>query len=203
MGSTPARTAEKRKSRASEKKLGRKHYVWIIALLVIDLVYHTFFDPPILGHDYRYTGYVVVLPLLFGMGILAYYRREFLGIEWTTSKSPLLKAILTLYYLFQGVFLSFISFVFLAHVVWSETNKAVAAKGPTVDILCKADKIATGRNPGVYFQFAGHTEKLSCAYAVVAPFKAAKASDCEVAITAQKGIWNYYLVKDWTMEANH
>src|SRR5580704_12107444 len=95
---------QKRDHLHSEKKRGKKYYTILIVLLALNFLFNTFIDPDTIGHDSRYNLYIIILPLLLGILVLAWYRREFIRMRTTTAKTTSLKILTAGFFLLEGVF---------------------------------------------------------------------------------------------------
>ncbi|HXC06779.1 MAG TPA: hypothetical protein VNZ86_18605 [Bacteroidia bacterium] len=192
---------QKRDHLRSEKKLDKKHYVFLLVLLGLNFLFYTFMNPLTIGHDERYTLYIIALPLVLGIVSLAWYRREFIRIRIGTAQTAMLKILTLGFYLLEGIFFSALTFVLIAHASWSYINKTAASGNPTEVIRCKIDKFTTGRYPSIDFKFHDRYERIRTNYATVKEYKSeTEKVDYDIVLTVQKGIWNYYLLKDWEIE---
>lgn len=186
----------------TEHKLGKVHYAVLIGLLVINLLHNIFLDAQILGHDTRYGLYIIAIPLILGLLFTACYRRKFIWFKLNTAKGALLKSVSAGFYLLEGVFFSFLSFVFLAHAIWNYENKTIAGQNPSEIIHCKVDKFVSGKNPAIDFRYQNRSEAIKTDYQTIREFKGEDPHKCELEITVQKGIWNYYIIKGWTVNVD-
>jgi len=191
------------KKSIKEKTFDDKAYKVLIVLVIISLIYRAFFKAHTVGHDYRYTLFVVSLPILIGVVLLGYYRRDFLKKRIFESNKLLIKSILILFYLIQGLLFSYISIGVASEATWNYFNKKTAKENFTETFQCKITGFLTqtgSMNPGFYFLFQGKNEAIRSDYNTMKNYLKKNPDNYEVIIQARKGIWNYYVIYDWTIK---
>ncbi|QEC79961.1 hypothetical protein [Mucilaginibacter ginsenosidivorax] len=181
----------------AKKKTDNLHYRIVTALMIVFVLYDIFIKPKTIGHDCRYSLFVLALPTLTGVIVLGIYRRAFLLDAYRGGKGFLSKLFVVGFYLVQGLLFSYLSFGFVADVAWDYLNKQKAANNPTEKIYCKVTQFWTGKKPKVYFEFENNIEALDIGYSNPYRYDKVKPSDYKIEITLSKGLWGYYIVKSW------
>lgn len=194
---------QKRQRITREKRLEKTHYRILIGLMVIWVVYHYFFDLTTIGHDNRYTIYVFLLPTLTGMLLLAFYRKDFLLHKLAISNRLFEKFIVIIFYLIQGFLFSFFSVGLAGKITFNCFNNYIANQHQTEIITCEITRFWTGRQSGIDFKYNNRYDKFSVKSSIIKAYKDKQPKDYKLEISARKGLWNYYLVDDWTIKNNN
>ena len=182
-----------------EKKLEKKHYRIIIFLLIFGVIYYYFIQPKTIGHDIRYSIYIFWLPTIIGIIALGFYRRQFLINLFATNKGIILRSFLVVFYLSQGLFISYLSFGQIAKVSWDYHNFTTVKKHTENTFECPITKFWFGKNPCIYFTFNGRQESIKMNYISIKDYTQ-KENDYKLTIKATKGVWSFYTLNNWTIE---
>jgi len=193
---------QKRKDKRVENKLAKKHYRIVIGLLIFGCIYYYFIQPKTIGHDINYNIYIFWIPTLTGLIALSIYRRQFLINEFNIQQKIALKGFKLLIYLLEGIVVSYLIFGQIANISWNTINQNVAKDNPVETINCELTKFFTGRksNNGMYFKFHDRSEKIKTDYQTIKYYLDKNPNNYKLEIKVQKGIWNHYLLKDWTIK---
>ena len=191
------RFIEKRKIVVKERKAEKLHYRLLIGLMALNVLHYLFLEPKLVGHDKRYITYISILPTLVGIVALVIYRYKFLLSKYKGSKGVILKTFVICFYFIQGILFSYLSLGFIAKVSWNYLNQREAENNLTESMIFKVDKILTGRKPKVEFSFQNRFESIPVSYQSIKEFKSKNFKALELRVRVQKGLWNYYVVKDW------
>ncbi|WP_123921955.1 hypothetical protein [Flavobacterium sp. LM4] len=191
---------EKRKIKNKEKRTERKHYSLLIFALIFCVINLAFIESKTIGHDYRYKIYIFLLPVSIGMLFFGIYRWNFLIRKYLSFKEIHLKLYVIGFYLLQGIVVSYLSFGQITSVIWNCINNYEAEKNHTEIVYCKVTGFYTKKNPHVSCIFKNHTEVFSVSTEMNRENYQRDPKDYELKITIQKGIWNYYLVKNWELK---
>lgn len=119
---------QKRLTVTKEKMLEKVHYRVLIGLILFGVVYYLYWEPTTIEHDSRYTFYIFLLPTLLGLLTLAVYRRKFLINKLAMNKSFKLWTFMIIFYLIQGLLISYLSFGQIAKISWDILNTRTAKK---------------------------------------------------------------------------
>lgn len=191
---------QKRQTVTKEKRLEKIHYRILIGLMVIGVINYYFFDPTTIGQDNRYTIYIFLLPTIIGMLVLALYRKEFLLHKLTISDKLIGKFIIIVFYLVQGFLFSFLSIGLVSKITFNYLNNDIAKQNQTEIITCEITRFWTGRRPSIDFKYKNRHDKFRVRYKTIKEYEDKQPSDYKLEISARKGLWNYYLVDDWTIK---
>lgn len=184
-----------------EKRLETLHYRILIALMICVLITGYFFGNNTIGYDSRYYLYVFLLPILFGMLILGFYRKEFLIRMYLGYKKFYEKVFVVGFYLFQGIIISGLSFGQASYIIWNYLNKNEAEKQPTETLVCPVTEFHNGRGrASIDFEFQNRPENFKVTTSIVLKYKEDNPGDYVVVIEAKKGVWNYYYVENWNLK---
>jgi len=191
---------KKRILKNKEKKIDRIHYILLIAALIFSVLNYTFFKSKTIGHDIRYNIYIFWLPIMIGLIFFGIYRRDFLIRKYSSFSQTYTKIYVIGFYLIQGFFVSYLSFGQIASITWNYFNKKEAEKNKIEIINCNVTGFYTKKNPDVSFQFKNRTEVFEVSTEMNRQNYNRNPKDYKVEIIAQKGIWNYYIVKNWKLK---
>lgn len=174
--------------------------------MIFGFAYYWFVEPKTIGHDIRYAIYIFWLPTIIGMLTLGIYRRQFLINRFATNKGFVLGTFMVFFYLLQGLIFSYISFGQIAKMSWDYANFQVAKENTTEKVECEVTKFWTRANTNkfqsdaVFFEFKNRSESLKVSYESIKQYKDKNPENYLVDIDARRGIWNYYLVDNWTIK---
>ncbi|MBZ4037652.1 hypothetical protein K6T82_23020 [Flavobacterium sp. 17A] len=191
---------EKRILKNKEKKIDLIHYILLIAALILFILNYTFFTSKTIGHDVRYTIYVLWLPLITGVLFLGIYRKDFLIKKYRSFNETYAKIYVIAFYLIQGIFVSYVTFGQIASTTWNYLNKKEAAKNKIEIINCKVTGFYTKKNPDVSFQFKNRIEVFEVSSEMNRENYNRNPKDYKLEIKVEKGIWNYYVVTYWKLK---
>lgn len=192
--------AKQKEFKNKEKKLQQIHYTLLLVAMISFIVNYMFFRNTTVGHDVRYTIYVFLIPLIIGILFFGIYRREFLIKTYLSFKETYAKIYMIVFYLLQGVFVSYLSFGQIAWITWNYLNKKESEKNKTEIISCDVTGFYLKKNPDVSFEFNNRTEVFSVDSEMNHENYNRNPKDYQLEITVQKGIWNYYMVKHWELK---
>ncbi len=168
--------------------------------MVIGIVQYYFFDPTTIGHDNRYTLYVFLLPTLIGILALAFYRKDFLLHKLTISEKLIGKFLIIIFYIIQGFLFSFLSIGLISKLTFNYINNDIAKQNQTKIITCKITRFWSGRRPSINFKYGNRSDKFRVNYKTIKEYEDKQPDNFKLEIKARKGLWNYYLVDDWTIK---
>lgn len=191
---------EKRKFKQQEKRFQKRSFTRIVILVLIAIIYRLVFQPKTIGESKMYDIYVFWIPVIIGVFVLAFYRRAFLMYSFKKNKGLILWGFMTIFYLLQGVFLSYLSFGQLALITWNILNKNVAEKSPKEIVTCDIRGYSYSRMfYNIHFTFEGKKLSLGASSSEIDPLRGQNYKNFKIAIEVQKGIWDHYLVKDYSL----
>lgn len=176
------------------------HYKLFVVFVLIGIIYYYFFEPITLGYDYKYTVFIIVLPILIGLLFIGIYRRKLIVNKYTKTKNMLLCKVMSLYYLLQGVVFSYVCFGQLAKISWDIIQNKVASQSKEQVIYCQITSFWHGKRPSVNFTFYDRSESIKVQYSSIKAFENLNHENYVIKIKATKGLWNYYNVVDWQVE---
>lgn len=191
---------DKQKLAKNEKKTDKRNYIILIGLVLVYVIYRSYFKLDTIGHDHRYFLIILLLPTTSGIIILGYFKREFLIDKLNESKGVFQKGFLILLFLMQGFIFSYFSFGFVADAIWNQLNKKTADMSSTEIISCELTGIYSGTSkssPKVYFEFHGNPEHLTIDHKTYRQYFTSKLKDLEIQLIIRKGIWNFYIIDNW------
>ena len=184
----------------TEKGTNRLNYFILVGLIILFVVYRSFFKTVTIGGDSRYLLVIVLFPTFLGITILGYFKSDFLRFSITEAKGALQKVFLGLIYLILGFLFAYLSVGLFARIIWDNLNKRTADLYPAEVIYCRITDINSGTSkssPNIYFLFRGHNECLSIDHATYGKYYNTKPVDLNLQLTVRKGIWNCYILDGW------
>lgn len=182
------------------------NYIILVGLIVLFVVYRSYYKVQTIGSDPRYLLIVFLIPTVSGMVILGIIKREFLKSRLNQAKGILQKGFLILLFLIQGFLFSYLSIGLLANMFWDNLNKKTADLSPTEIIDCKITSINSGTSkssPGINFILHNKHDRLTIDHETYGKNFDTKLSDLSLRIAVRKGIWDYYILDDWKIIDNH
>jgi hypothetical protein len=181
-----------------ERKVKRLEYRIVIGFMIAYVSYFMFFEPFFVGNDKRYFFYICLLPTLIGLILLAYYRRQSILNNIKNSESYKIKIFVIVFYLFQGVLISYFSFGLVSKIIWDLVNYQTAKQNFVVVYDCKVTRFVRSRHSNkIHFMFKGKDESVSVDYATIKEYIDKNPNRYKIKITTREGAWNYYYVEDW------
>ena len=196
------KVSQKRLTKTKEKKLDKFHYRILVGLMIFGTVYYLFLEPTTIGHDIRYTIYIVLLPTLLGLLILTVYRRKFLINKFSTNKGFRIWMFMTFFYGLQGLLFSYLSFGQITKISWDILNERTAKQQAEEIIDCKITKFRTMKHiDKIDFLFKDRHNKLDVSHKTLKDYLDKNPNDYYLEIKARKGLWNYYLVNSWDIKS--
>jgi len=192
--------SEKKKFIKREKLLDNRHYTIIVILSILIIFYHTI-KPKVIGHDLRYSLFILIIPTILGLLILGYYRRNFLKLELSVKNKAITIILRALFYLFQGLLFSFLIFGQLANISWNFVNRKFSEKQSIEVINCEITRFwkSSGKSGGnkVEFLFNNKNERIYIDNKTMNTYKNEDPNNYELQVYVREGIWNHYIVDDW------
>jgi hypothetical protein len=189
----------------SKKRTSNLNYLILVGLVVLSVVYRSYFQIETIGSDYRYFLIIFLIPTVLGILILGIIKKEFLKTILKDSKGLFSKGFLIFLYIGQGFLFSYLSVGLLANVIWDNLNKKTADLNPIEFIDCKIEKINSGTSktsPNVNFLFHDKSESISIDHKTYGKYYDSKLTDLTLQISVRKGIWNYYVLDEWEIINN-
>ncbi|MDB5256886.1 MAG: hypothetical protein JWM14_1581 [Chitinophagaceae bacterium] len=181
-------------------RVARIHYALLIGFLALFVLHALFFQENIIGHDVRYTIYVFFGPTLLGCLALAIY-------QWKTIRDVFQEVKTVKDYAFAifllpllGLVIAYLTFGNVAEITWTYLNKREADQNMPQVFHCSVDDFTTGKRKSIRYTFEHEYEYFHVTYETIKPYLNTNPRDCEMVITAQKGLWNYYVVKEWYLK---
>jgi hypothetical protein len=187
------------------KRTSNLNYIILVGLVVLFVVYRSYFKTETIGSDFRYFLIVFLIPTVLGILILGIMKKEFLKTIFKESRGSLLKGFLIFLYVVQGFLFSYLSVGLLANVIWDNLNKKTADLNSIEIIDCKIKKINSGTSktsPNIYFLFNDKSERISIDHETYGKYYGSKLTDLKLQISVRKGIWSYYVLDEWKIINN-
>lgn len=187
----------------NEKKLDKRNYIILIGLILVYVIYRSYFKIDTIGHDYRYSLFVLLIPTISGIIILGYLKREFLTDKLNESKGVLQKGFLILLFLLQGFIFSYFSIGFVADAIWNHLNKKTADMSSAEIVSCELTGIYSGTSkssPKVNFEFHGKPEHLTIDHKTYGQYFTFTLKDLKIHLIIRKGIWDFYIIDNWEIK---
>jgi len=185
-----------------EKKLEKVHYKLFVFGLISYVIYYGFLSPKIIGHSSNYFYLVFLSPVLFGLIFLSIYRRKSISHRWFSCKTIFDKIFIVAFTTIQGVIISYTSFGLVAMIIFDFLNKSVAEQNSIETKVYQIDRFWTKRGSEVNFYINGHWETIKVPYSKIKDYANKNPEDYNIVLKAQKGLWGYYLLKEWYIEQN-
>ena len=178
--------------------------ILLVASLLLFVFHFLFLEDKVLGHDIRYKVFVFGIPMTIGFIALAIFRWDFLRNVYKLPISIKNIIVSTIFLSFAGIVFSYIIFGNLASMAFVYCNRREAEKHMPQVIHCQVSSFNYTRRRGVHstigFIFKKDYELVAADDNYVKSYLNENPSDYELEIVTRKGIWDYYLVEDWTLK---
>jgi hypothetical protein len=184
--------------------LSKKHYVIPVPFLIIFILQSIYWNVETIGHDFRHTLFIIILPVLVGLMSLAIYRRPFLQNLFSAATRLRHKLILVVFYLFQGLFVSYFTFGLVANMAWKYFNERAASQNPSELFVCKVNEIkkAAGQKGKPYyidFELNNRNERLYVVRDFIKELDKETPSSYLLHLNVKEGLWHYYVLTDYDL----
>ena len=185
----------------TETPFQQKAFKIFLALAGLTLT-HYYWQPNTFGHDARYLIYIVWLPIIGGVAIIAYWRRKFLLDDFKHEKTFWDAFIMGIIYFFEGLIFSYMSFSQVVGAGFDFANYSAAKYARPMVIECPVDTFSSAgareRTPyEADFTLNNHPESVSMSGQEFNQFEIKNPQKYKLKLTVQKGIWNIYLLNNW------
>lgn len=172
--------------------------------MILSVICYGFLEPnivgQIIGHDKRYTIFILWGPIISGIIILGIYRRQFLIHTFSTNRGFALWTFMIFFYLLEGVFVSYLSLGQIARISWVVANKITEKKSQTELIACDVTKFWTKKKPFIEFKFQGRYGNIKVSYGAIKEYQDENPDQYTIEIGAKKSLWNHYIIHSWTIK---
>lgn len=192
---------------SNETKKDKFQYYLLVIIAAIGVVHEIFLKPETLGHDIRYTYYIFGLPMFVGFIFISLYNlhliKDILRINVQISiKEQFKRVFASLVLIILGLALSFFCFSLPLDIVFQQLNRKAAKKNPMEMIHCSINQINRGKKLGasIDFKFQNKSETFKISRKYYESYKNIDLSKSYLEIKASKGLWSYYIVKNWEIK---
>lgn len=194
-------TAKIKTGKTYTEKLDKIHYKLFIGFAVLYLLHAIFIEEKTIGHDDRYTWYIFAAPTVIGALLLVLYQWKFGGDFFSKRLNGFTElAVGFLLAVIAACMCSYLIFGNLANITWEYINKREANKRMPVAFYCPITRFDNGKHEAIEFTFNGEYESIRVSYKSIKPYLEVNPKDYELELIVRKGIWNYYVVKDWNIK---
>ncbi|MFM7021672.1 MAG: hypothetical protein ACKOXB_01735 [Flavobacteriales bacterium] len=195
---------EKKDFILKEKKRDTIMYYIFIVLGIAFVLYGYGFKPEIIGHDWRYSIFIFILPVLIGMFLLLFIRKEFLRVKIGAKKTIKGKFFLSIWYIIQGFLASLFSMYFIFQFSFDYLNQRKSQVSVPEYFKCKVEKFVLKHRDGidlqsasVQFRFQDNAESFRSSRSVIEKLDYEHSENYILELKVSKGLWNYYMVNEW------
>ncbi len=204
----------KKLNKTKQKKYEEIRYRYLIASMVIGLLYYMFIESQYIGGDKRYDFFIFWIPVLIGLILIIKF--NFLSVQWNeifptlrNEKNVFLKIIYIPILFLKHFIISVIFFWIPSNIVWDCVNKIESYKSPIETYVLTvydfhSSSGRTGSNK-IRFKFKDETESIKTSYKDIEHYLKKNPEDFQVIIEVKKGIWNHYILESWEIKegVNH
>lgn len=180
-------------------------YIILVGLIILFVIYRSYFQIETIGSDFRYFLIVFLTPTVIGIVIIGIIEKDSIKSRLIEAKDFFSKGLLILLFTVQGFLFSYLSFGLIASMIWDNLNKKTADFSSVDFINCKIEKINSGTSktsPNIYFLLHDKSERISIDNETYGKYFDSKLTDIELQISVRKGIWNYYILDEWKIINN-
>jgi hypothetical protein len=186
---------------STETPSQRKAYQLFMVFAGITLI-HYYLQPNLFGHDARYTIYILWLPIIGGIAIIAYWQRKFLLDDFRHEKKFWDAFVMGILYFLGGLIFSFMSFAQLVGAGFDAANYSAAKHAHPMVIECPVDRFFVGRGHDIThyeadFTLNNHPEYITMDWQDFKQYDIKNPRKYKLKLTMRKGIWNFYLLDNW------
>ncbi|WP_196890229.1 hypothetical protein [Aureivirga sp. CE67] len=176
----------------------KQYYYWVFgALIFIRIFFDKNLSPELIGGNGTHFWLVDVLSIIVGVLIIGIYTSAYHRIKQKEFQFIHILSIL--------VFGSYLTMNTLSRSTWTYFSQ----KGKEEQITCKINQFRFS-NDGldesanyVYFQFKGKEEEIkNWDEEFINAFKKENPKKFDLILNIKKGLWGYYIIKDWEIVPN-
>lgn len=188
----------KRFFKNKEKRLEKKHYAILIGLMLVFISLYTIDNTLIIGEDFRFPLFTLFLPLIIGIVILIFYRKEFLIVQFSNEKNNWVKSFMLVFYFTEAFLVSFLAFVYPSQFIITQINQKISSSNPSENITCNIEKFFDKRrSTTIDFKYNNNWEHIKISRDEMKHYINENPKKYILELTVKKGFWNTYVVQTW------
>jgi hypothetical protein len=192
--------SEKRFFKNKEKRLEKKHYAILIGLMLAFIFLSTIDNTLIIGEDFRFPLFTLFLPLIIGIVILIFYRKEFLIAKFSNEKNNWIKSFMVTFYLTEALLVAFLALAYPTQFILTQINRKVSSSNSTEIIKCEVAKFFDKRrSTTIDFKYENNWEQIRISHDEMKPYINEDPKKYILELTVKKGMWNTYIVQTWEL----
>jgi hypothetical protein len=188
--------SEKRTFKNKERSLEKKHYAILIGLMLAFVFLYAIDNTVVIGEDFRFPLFTIYLPLIIGITILIFYRKEFLIIQFSNEKNRLVKGFMIAFYITEAILVSFLALAYPSQFILTQINKKISSNNSPEIIVCKvANFFEDRRGSSINFKYNNNVERIKISHKEMKIYINKNPDNFILELTVKKGIWNTYVVQ--------
>lgn len=192
---------EKRSFKSKENRLEKKHYVILISLMLVFVSLRLFDNIIVIGEGPYFSLLTIYLPLIIGIIILAFYRKEFLIIKFSNESSNWVKSFMIIFYFAEALLVSFLALAYPSEFLLNKINQKISNNNPTETIKCNIEKFFDKRrSTTIDFKYKNNWEHINISHEKMKLYINENPDNFILELTIKKGLWNSYIVQTWKIQ---
>lgn len=189
---------EKRSFKNKEKRLEKKHYSILIGLILVFIFLYNINNTLVIGKDFRFPLFTCFLPLIIGIIILFFYRKDFLITRFSVEKNNWVKSFMVLFYFTEALLVSFLALAYPSQFILTQINRKISSNNPTEIIQCDVAKFFDRRrSTTIDFIYENNWEHIKISHAEIKPYINEEPKKYFLELSVKKGILDTYIVQEW------
>jgi len=175
----------------------------LFGLAIYGVTYYFFFKPLTIGHNLNFTLYINWLPIILGMVIIYWLRRDFLKRLNLAFKSKSDKFFTYLLLFIMGLMYSYLSFGITTEIIFHVVNKLNIRNEQQITYIFPIEKINYSYNnkmpseKSIIFNFQNHSEKIKIDRSLYNQLKNENIQKLSLEIKCRKGMFDVFYVDGW------
>ena len=175
-------------------------YRLLIALGIYGTGYYFIFKPLTIGHNINYSLYIVWIPIIVGLIVISWLRKDFFKRLNKTFKSKIDKIITYLFLFIMGLMYSYLSFGITTEIIFQIINKQKIKNIPQTTYNFPVESINSSyraRSASIAFDFNNHSEKIEIDNKLYRELKDKEIDNFNLRIKCRKGMFDVYYIDNW------
>ncbi|MCD8450437.1 hypothetical protein LNI98_12130 [Tenacibaculum dicentrarchi] len=191
-----------------DKKKDNLHYNVFVFFAIVAFIKYILFNEKLIGSDIRYNIFILWIPIILGLIILAIYQRKYLIYVLRDNDTLINKLMYFGFVLLIGTMFSFLSFHTIADFTFQIINKNEIEKTESKLINLEIDsfyekkggktQLLTGGNK-IWYEYEGNLENFKVNKGIIQLLKK-DLKNYLIEIELKKGIWNHFIIIDWKIK---
>lgn len=175
----------------------------LYGLAIYGVIYYFYFKPLTIGHNHNFNLYIKWSPIILGLVITYWLRRDFLKRLNKAFKSKSDKLFTYLLLFFMALMYSFLGFGITTEIIFHVVNKLNIKNEKQITYILPIENINSSyytkmpRQRSIIFNFQNHSEKIKIDRNLYNELKNENIEKLSIEIKGRKGMFDVFYIDDW------